>query len=92
MLARFGGSGESGKYVLALATTAPIFMLFDLNLRVSRSTDHQYDEKYRTYVGLRFCTLILAIAMSFVVCLLLYPALIGVFFGNHRLQDRGLGQ
>ena len=79
MLARFGGDAESGIYVAALATTAPIFMLFDLNLRVSRSTDHQHGEQYRTYVGIRFCCLVLAVAVSLLTCLFLYDSRIGVF-------------
>jgi len=69
LLVRYGGDAEAGKYVLAMATTAPIFLFFDLNLRVSRSTDHQFNEQFRNYVGLRFWCLGLAAITAFVIAI-----------------------
>ncbi len=79
LVSKIGGNESSGNYVLALATTAPIFMFFDLNLRVVRSTDHQHDELFSSYMGLRFYTLLLAVVASFVACGLLYPTRVWVF-------------
>ena len=79
LLAKFGGDGESGRYVLALATTAPIFLLFDLNLRVSRSTDHQHNEQYRHYVALRFLCLIFSVLVTVIVCSVYFHDRIWVF-------------
>ena len=67
LLSWFGGESQSGLYILALATTAPIFMFFDLNLRVVRSTDQAHNEKFVSYVGLRACCLLLAAAVSLIV-------------------------
>lgn len=73
MISAFGGNGAAGNYVLALALTAPIFMFFDLNLRVMRSTDHEYDEKYSSYIGLRFYALVCAVVLAISTCLIYYP-------------------
>ena len=79
LIARFGGSEESGKYVLALATTAPIFMLLDLNLRVIRSTDHQHNEQFVTYVALRFICLVIACLLSVALACFLFSEKLAVF-------------
>ena len=74
LLSYLGGDGAAGKYVSALAMTAPIFMFCDLNLRVVRSTDHKHNEKYSSYLGLRSYALILAVVASLLICVFVYPA------------------
>ncbi len=74
LLAKFGDLGESGRYTLALATTAPIFLFFDLNIRVTRSTDHQYNETFENYLGLRFWTVTFAFLVSATLCIYLYSS------------------
>lgn len=73
LLSRFGGKEVAGHYVLALAVTAPIFLFFDLNLRVARATDHQHGESYSTYIALRFWTLLFAICCALSVGFTFYP-------------------
>ena len=82
LLVRYGGELEAGRYFLAMATTAPIFLFFDLNLRVSRSTDHQYEEQFRSYLGLRFWCLILASIVS--------VAIAAFFVGKNPLVFAGI--
>ena len=67
LLVKFGGDAEAGKYTLGLAVSAPIFLFFDLNLRVSRSTDHQFKEQFRSYLGLRFWCLVLASIVASII-------------------------
>ena len=78
LISAFGGNGAAGTYVSALAMTAPVFMFFDLNLRVMRSTDHEFDEVFSSYMGLRFYALVCAIVVSILICLVFYPLRIGI--------------
>ena len=78
LISAFGGNGAAGTYVSALAMTAPVFMFFDLNLRVMRSTDHEFDEVFSSYIGLRFYALVCAIVVSILICLVFYPLRIGI--------------
>lgn len=78
MVSKFGGAELAGNYVLALATTAPIFMFFDFNLRVVRSTDHQHNENFANYIGLRLYTILFAVLVSLAVCLLFYQSKIWI--------------
>ena len=64
-----------------LATSAPVFMLFDLNLRVIRSTDQQHDQEFADYVGLRFLCLVIAVVVTWSIVMVLYPSLIAVLAG-----------
>ena len=81
MLVKFGSDLEAGRYTLALATTAPIFLFFDLNLRVSRSTDHQFNEQFRSYLGLRIWCLVLAAVTAVCVSLWFFSSNFAVFAG-----------
>ena len=81
LLAWFGNNEETGNYVLALSTTAPIFLIFDLGLRVIRSTDHQHSENFRTYWAVRFYSLIGAIATLSMVVWLLFLIEFGCLWG-----------
>ncbi|QEG22327.1 lipopolysaccharide biosynthesis protein [Mariniblastus fucicola] len=81
MLLKFGSDVEAGKYTLALAMSAPIFLFFDLNLRVTRSTDHQFNENYRNYVGLRILCLTVASLITAIVAMTFFPERILVFLG-----------
>ena len=81
LLATFGGDEESGKYVFALATTAPIFMLFDLNLRVTRSTDHQHGERFRNYLAIRLICLLAAVAVTLTITTVFFSNRLWVFVG-----------
>ena len=81
MLARYAGAAEAGKYGFALFTTAPIFMFFDLNLRVSRATDHQHGERFCNYVALRSLMLAMALVVSIVVAIIVSPQTFWVFLG-----------
>ena len=78
LISAFGGNSAAGTYVSALAMTAPVFMFFDLNLRVMRSTDHEFDEKFASYIGLRFYALVCAIVLSTLICFIFYPVRIGI--------------
>lgn len=81
LLSAFGGAGQSGDYVLILATTSPIFMLFDLLLRVTRATDHQYGEQFRTYLVLRSICLCFAVLISIGLVWYLDGGLMGLLAG-----------
>lgn len=81
MLVKNGSDLEAGKYTSALIATAPIFLFFDLNLRVSRSTDHKHDEQFRSYLGLRLWCLLFAVLTATGVCIWLYSSNFSVFFG-----------
>jgi len=81
MLGYFASDTEAGKYGFALFTTAPIFMFFELNLRVSRATDHQHGERFGNYVALRMLMLTMAFVVSIVVALIMSPQTFWVFLG-----------
>ena len=67
LLTHFGGKTQAGLYVLGLVYTAPIFLFFDLNLRVIRSTDQEHDEKFVSYIGLRTWCLVIATIVSLAI-------------------------
>ena len=73
------GKEQSGIYVLALATTAPLYLFFDLNLRVVRSTDQSHDEVFLSYLGLRICCLLIATVICVALCGIWYPHRFGIF-------------
>ncbi len=81
MLGYFASDAEAGKYGFALFATAPIFMLFDLNLRVSRATDHQHGERFGNYVALRSLMLVFAFVVSIVIALIWSRETFLVFLG-----------
>lgn len=55
--------------------------MFDLCLRVTRSTDHQHDEQYRTYLALRLYCLAGAILTTLAIALCFYPHRLWVVIG-----------
>ncbi len=81
LLTLFGDGGQTGEYVFALSTTAPIFLMFDLCLRVTRSTDHRHQERYRTYLAIRFYCLIGALLTTLVMVTWFFPNRFWVFAG-----------
>lgn len=89
VLTHFGGKIETGKYVLATSVTAPIFMLFELMLRVTRATDHQYGEQFRNYLGLRATCLLLAFVTTIIVGIVFYRVEFWIIFAIliYRMGD-----
>jgi len=89
LLAKFGGKEAAGNYVLGLSITAPIFLFFDLNLRVARATDHQHGESFSSYLGLRAYGLMFAFITSLIVCGVCYPEQIWIvlLITGYRVGD-----
>lgn len=74
-LAKLGTPEVVGIFALALAITAPVIMLANLNLRAVQATDAKRDHKFGDYLGLRIITATLALfAMVGVVSALGYRA------------------
>lgn len=69
ILAKLGSPEKVGQFVFALAITAPVFIFFDLKLRIVQATDANYEYAFRDYLGLRIITNIFAllIVISIVV-------------------------
>lgn len=78
LLAKFGGDLESGAYILAMATTAPVFLLLDLDLRTVRSTDHDSPELLQSYLGLRVWCLLVAVLISMSIGLFFFSGSLAV--------------
>lgn len=53
VLARLGDAGMVGDFALALAVTAPLFILAMLNLRAAQATDQRREFAFADYVHLR---------------------------------------
>jgi len=53
LLARMGSVEVLGRFALALALTAPVFLLASLNLRIIQATDAQERFRFPDYVALR---------------------------------------
>jgi O-antigen/teichoic acid export membrane protein len=53
ILAKFGSPEIVGRFVLALAITAPIIMFSQLKLRIIQATDATWDYNFSDYLGLR---------------------------------------
>lgn len=62
-----------GRFALALAITAPVFMLLNLQLRTVLVTDKS-DKKFQHYLGLRMLTII--VSLLFIIGI--------IFFGGYR--------
>jgi O-antigen/teichoic acid export membrane protein len=60
LLAKIGTPDMVGVFTLALAVTAPLFMFFNLQLRVVQATDAQAEFQFNDYLGLRLVTSVLA--------------------------------
>lgn len=61
LLARLGTETAVGEYSLALAITTPIFMVFNLHLRVVQATDQEHQFQLPDLLGLRLLTSFLAV-------------------------------
>ena len=61
VLAKFGTVGMVGQFALAMAVTAPVFMLTNLNLRAVQTTDARFDYRFGEYFALRLATTGLAL-------------------------------
>jgi O-antigen/teichoic acid export membrane protein len=61
-LARLASPGELGTFALALAVTAPIFLLGGLHLRASQATDAAGAFRFRDYLVVRLAGMALALA------------------------------
>ena len=89
LLTHFGGKTQTGLYVLGLVTTAPIYLFFDLNLRVIRSTDQEHDENFVSYIGLRTWCLVIATIVSLAVGYGLFADRFAIFvvIAAYRIGD-----
>ena len=71
-LARLGNQAEVGRYALALALTAPLFLLLGLQLRSVQATDAAGRFSFAEYFSLRVLGLGLALGLSLLLAEL-YP-------------------
>lgn len=62
-LAKFTDSGQVGQFSLALAITAPVVLLTNLNLRTVQATDTARQVPFQDYLGLRLLTSLLALVV-----------------------------
>ena len=69
-LAKFGNVEMVGKYSLALAITAPIFMFTNLQLRAVQIADVRNEFKFNTYFSLRVYSSLLGVFISLGILLL----------------------
>ena len=75
-LAKLGTPATVGQYALGLAITAPIFMLFNLQLRAVQATDAKDTYEFGHYFGLRLVTSLIAIFLASVIA----------FIGHYDVQ------
>jgi len=69
ILARLGTPAIVGQYVLAVAVTTPITVLFMLHLRAVQATDTRRDYEFGHYLALRLCAMAVALVVVVVICL-----------------------
>lgn len=70
VLNKIGSIEMVGQYSLALAITAPIFMLTNLQLRSVQATDAKEQYNFEDYLSLRFITSVLALFIVLAVIIL----------------------
>ncbi len=70
LIARIGSPEMVGSYALALAITAPVFMLANLNLRAYQATDIQDAFQFGQYLAVRLVTSAIAMCVVAGLCLL----------------------
>ena len=75
-LAKLGTPTAVGQYALGLAITAPLFMLFNLQLRAVQATDAKDTYEFGHYFGLRVVTSLIAIFLACVIA----------FIGHYDVQ------
>jgi O-antigen/teichoic acid export membrane protein len=62
-LAKLGDSEMVGRFTLALALTAPVFMLTNLNLATIQATDARGEHSFGEYLGLRLVCSLMAVGV-----------------------------
>ena len=73
VLAKFGSPEMVGNFALALAVTAPVFMLTNLQLRAIQAIDVKDQYVYGDYLALRlFGT---ALALTVILAMVLFSAI-----------------
>jgi O-antigen/teichoic acid export membrane protein len=95
VVARFGTSTEVGQYALAMGICAPVFMLFNLQLRQIQATDQVRRHTFGEYLALRLATSAGAILVIAVIILFseglrrlaMLTALISIFKGIESISD-----
>ena len=70
LIARLGSPERVGSYLLALAITAPVFMLANLNLRAYQATDVRDAFPFGQYLAVRLVTSSVAVGVVAGLCLL----------------------
>ena len=63
VLAKLGSPEMVGRFALALAVTAPVFMFTSLQLRAVQATDRSHQFAFADYLGLRILSTALALAV-----------------------------
>jgi O-antigen/teichoic acid export membrane protein len=93
MIAHFGTSADVGQYALALAVCAPLFLLFNLQLRQIQATDAARSHSFPEYLSLRLLSSGAALG---IVCILAcfwstsaaaITVAVGAFKGVESLSD-----
>ncbi|OCA84609.1 lipopolysaccharide biosynthesis protein [Bacillus sp. FJAT-27986] len=69
-MAKFGDVEMVGEYTLALGLTAPLFLLFNLNLRSMQATDQKNGLDFTYYFSFRFITSGLALLIVIILILI----------------------
>lgn len=64
LAARLTNTTDVGRYGLALAITAPIFLFFDLKLRHVLVTDSRGDNTLADFIGTRICSSFIALTVT----------------------------
>jgi len=79
VLAKLGSPELVGQYTIALAITAPVFMLTNLGLRTVQTTDVQDRNAFADYFGLRIlCSLLGLVFVAGVLWIGSYEGVLGV--------------
>jgi len=95
LIAKLGTSEMLGQYALAVAVTAPVSMLSQMNLRSVLTTDVERRHGFGDYIVVRLVTTILAVAAIALIALLSrYPyataasiGLVGLSMGVDNISD-----
>ena len=69
-MTKFGDVEMVGKYSLALAITAPLFMLTNFQLRAVQATDTQSKYHFGTYLGLRIWSILMTMIIVILVVMI----------------------
>jgi len=104
LLARLGSVEVLGRFALALALTAPVFLLASLQLRSVLATDARGQYRFMDYAALRWLAMQAALlaagliaprdsadalaTVAFVALAKSFEGLSDVFYGQHQRQER----